>query len=187
IHTFSYARTGSPLLSSWPRPLQALHNLFYTTIVTFPFLVTVVYWAILYSGPWFSVPFNAWSNTSQHALNSAFALFEIIFTRTSPPPFLHLLFLIILLALYLCLAYITHATEGFYPYSFLDPSNGHSGRVTAYAFAILAAIIVIFLVVWFLIWVRRWVTERVGHMNGKFHGARPRADEDVEMMCATSK
>jgi len=77
--------------------------------------------------------------------------------------------LIILLALYLCLAYLTHATEGFYPYGFLDPSSGHSGRVAAYAFAILAAIVVIFLVVWSLIWMRRWVTEKVAHMNGKFY------------------
>lgn len=62
LHTVSYVRTGSPLLSRWPRPLQALHSFFYTTVVTFPVLVTVVFWAILYSGPWFPVTFNAWSN-----------------------------------------------------------------------------------------------------------------------------
>ena len=119
--------------------------------------------------------------TSQHALNCAFALFEIIFPRSSPPPFLHLPFLILLLALYLALAYITNATEGFYPYGFLDPSNGHSGRVAAYAFAILAAIIIIFLVVWCLIWARKWLTERVMGMKGKFYGGRERVSEDLEM------
>ncbi|MCJ1367757.1 hypothetical protein MMC16_006891 [Acarospora aff. strigata] len=213
IHTFSHARTGTPLLSRWPRSLQALHSLFYTTIITFPILVTVVFWAILYSGPWFPVTFNAWTNvrllplansvknsplirsniiiqTSQHALNSLFALLEILLPRTAPPPFLHLPFLILLLALYLALAYITHATQGFYPYGFLDPSAGRSGRVAAYAFAILAAVVVIFLVVWALVWVRKWATERVGGSGRRTkrrreYGGRARVEEgvveDVEM------
>ncbi|KKY16097.1 hypothetical protein UCRPC4_g06008 [Phaeomoniella chlamydospora] len=94
---------------------------------------------------------------SQHALNSAYALFEIVFPATNPPPFLHLAGLVILLLLYLALAYLTNATEGFYPYSFLDPSTG-SGKVAGYCFGILAAIIVIFLIVWGLIWLRRKFT-----------------------------
>jgi hypothetical protein len=50
------------LLEKWPRWLRALHSLFYTTIVTFPFLVTIVYWKILYNGSWFPITFDAWSN-----------------------------------------------------------------------------------------------------------------------------
>ncbi len=48
---------------------------------------------------------------SEHALNSVFALFEIIIPRTDPPPPLHLVFLIILLACYLSVAYITHTVQ----------------------------------------------------------------------------
>ena len=62
LHTFSYARTGKAWLQSWPRPLQATHAIFYTTIVTFPFLVTIVYWGVLYKNPWFPVAEEAWSN-----------------------------------------------------------------------------------------------------------------------------
>lgn len=62
LHGFSYARSGTSWLRSWPSPIQAAHAIFYTTVVTFPFLVTVVYWGILYSGPWFPVVFQAWSN-----------------------------------------------------------------------------------------------------------------------------
>jgi hypothetical protein len=62
IHTFLYARRGHAPLEHWPRPLQALHSLLYTTIVTFPFLVTIVFWVILYDGPWFTVEFEAWTN-----------------------------------------------------------------------------------------------------------------------------
>lgn len=123
---------------------------------------------------------------SQHALNGLFALFEIIVPRTGPPPPLHLVFLIILLALYLALAYITHATEGFYPYSFLDTSKG-SGRVAGYCFGILAAICVIFGVVWGLIWLRDWATRKLG-FEGKFAGPRRKGngwaagERDVEVV-----
>lgn len=69
LHTFSYARTGRSWLQSWPRPFQAAHAVFYSSIVTFPFLVTVVFWAVLYSGSWFPDVFYAWSNvhTSPHS------------------------------------------------------------------------------------------------------------------------
>jgi hypothetical protein len=63
-HTFIYARSGRQILQSWPRPLQALHVLFYTTITTFPFLVTIVYWGILYDG--FDSKFERWSNVRKH-------------------------------------------------------------------------------------------------------------------------
>ena len=42
-HTASYALTGTPLLARWPRVLQQLHSIFYSTIVVFPFLVTSGY------------------------------------------------------------------------------------------------------------------------------------------------
>ena len=113
-------------------------------------------------------------------LNSAFALFETIIPRTDPPPLFHLLFLILILALYLALAYITHATQGFYTYDFLDTSKG-SGRVAGYAFGILAGICVVFGLVWCLIRLRKWVTEKKWHMEGKFSARARRRGQDVEM------
>lgn len=71
LHSFSYARRGTSWLRSWPRPLQAAHAIFYTTVITFPILVTVVFWGILYSGPWFPVVFDAWSNVSSRSFPSA--------------------------------------------------------------------------------------------------------------------
>ncbi|EDO03777.1 hypothetical protein SS1G_06258 [Sclerotinia sclerotiorum 1980 UF-70] len=44
VHTFTYARSGTPLLSRFPRPLQALHALYNSTIMCYPPLVTIVYW-----------------------------------------------------------------------------------------------------------------------------------------------
>ena len=40
-HTFVYAFKGDSWLHNWPRPLQVLHGLFYTTIVTYPILMTI--------------------------------------------------------------------------------------------------------------------------------------------------
>jgi hypothetical protein len=57
---------------------------------------------------------TVWENVSIHALNSAFALFEVFLTHAGPQPWLHTPFLVLLLGGYLGIAYITHATQGFY-------------------------------------------------------------------------
>ncbi|KAJ5167755.1 uncharacterized protein N7482_003349 [Penicillium canariense] len=161
IHTACYARTGrSVLFDRWPRACRVLHGLLYATITTFPFLVTIVFWVILFNPPFYKETFPGWSNISQHALNSLYALLEIILPATAPHPWMALPVLILLLLLYLCVAYITVHTEGFYTYSFLDPgSHGQkSGRVAGYCFGILAAILVLFVISWLLIRLRVYLT-----------------------------
>lgn len=174
-HTASYWLTGTSFLARWPRILQRLHSLFYSTVVVFPFLVTsrfcrkalgvtmrsqslVVYWAILFRGSFYST-FTAWSNVSEHALNSAFAFSEVLLPCTEPLPFLHLIPLIILLGLYLALAYVTYATQHFYTYSFLDDQYRGRGRVAGYVIGILVAMMIVFVLVFFLIRLRLWITE----------------------------
>ncbi|KAI0003447.1 hypothetical protein F4779DRAFT_630724 [Xylariaceae sp. FL0662B] len=182
-HTLGYARRNRAPLDRWPRPLQALHSLLYTTAVTYPFLVTVVYWAVLF-GPdsaWFPTAYQAWSNVSQHALNSFFALLELVLPRTAPPPWIHLLWLIVILALYLALAYLTRATKGFYTYPFLDP--GVTGRlVAAYVFGIAVAIVVVFALVHGFVWLRRWLTETKWGMGGRFARATTAAADEEEVV-----
>lgn len=184
LHTFTYARTGTPLLSRFPRPLQALHSAFYTTIVVYPFLVTVVYWAVLYSGAWFPTVFAGWSNVSQHLLNSVFAVFEIVVPRTGPPPVVHMVWLVVVLAGYLGLAYVTHAAQGWYPYSFLDPDRANVG---VYVVGILVGSLVVFGVVWGVVWGRRWVTEKKMGRTGKFARGRDVGGEVVMMEEARGK
>ncbi|KAH8905903.1 hypothetical protein BR93DRAFT_710158 [Coniochaeta sp. PMI_546] len=185
IHTLTYATTGRPLLEKFPRPVQALHSLFYTTIVVYPFIVTIVYWARLYSGTWFPDMFGAWSNISQHAMNSFFALFEIVIPRTDVLPLVHMLWLIVILALYLALAYLTRATKGFYVYSFLDPGVDGKGAVAGYVFGIAAACLIIFWVAWGLIRLRKWITEEKLGKDGKLAGHnaawRDQTEGDLEM------
>lgn len=50
-HTFQYARYGQAPLQKWPKILQFLHSLYYSTIVLFPFLVTAVYWLVILESP----------------------------------------------------------------------------------------------------------------------------------------
>jgi hypothetical protein len=136
-----------------------------------------VFWVDLYHGS-FSSEFDAWSNISEHAMNSLLTLFELLLTRTNPPPWIHLLWLLFILALYLCLAYLTHYTQGFYVYGFLDPSSGHGGRTAGFVLGIAGGIIIIFLATKFLIWGRKWVTEKKWNRTGKF---RSKVQGDSEM------
>ena len=96
---------------------------------------------------------------TRHGLNSLFALFEVLVPRTAPPPPLHLLFLVVLLALYLGLAYVTRAAQGFYVYSFLDTGRQGAGLTAGYIVGILVGACIIFGVVWAIIWVRERLTE----------------------------
>lgn len=87
-------------------------------------------------------------------------------------PWLDIVPIIILLALYLGLAYLTHATKGFYVYGFLDLQMHSSGIVAAYIVGILVAAIIIFLVVRYLIMLRVWVTEKKLRKEGNFSSRR---------------
>ncbi|KAF2129453.1 hypothetical protein P153DRAFT_366843 [Dothidotthia symphoricarpi CBS 119687] len=179
VHTCSYWLTGTPLLARWPRALQIAHSMFYSTIVIYPWIVTAVYWGILAPGR-FPSALSLWANTSQHALNSAYALFEIVIPRTEPLPFFDIIPTIIILALYLALAYLTYATEGFYTYGFLDLQENSSGIVAAYIVGILVVAIIIFLVVRYLIVLRVWITEKKLNKLGKFSARGSFTEVDAE-------
>lgn len=62
IHTGYYARTGHSLLDRWPRALRILHSLLYSSVTTYPFLVTIVFWVLLFRPPWYTKTFTGWQN-----------------------------------------------------------------------------------------------------------------------------
>ena len=93
-----------------------------------------------------------------------------------------MLFLILLLAAYLGLAYITYATQGFYTYGFLDPDNG-AGQLAGYIVGIAASCIILFVVVWGLIWSRKRFTGKGKRSKNDISTRRyVGAGRDVEMM-----
>jgi hypothetical protein len=95
------------------------------------------------------------------------------------------------------LAYITHATQHFYVYSFLNPapkdeitlqSGGTEniggvgkGTVVGYCFGIAVGIIVIFCLSKGLVALRKWITEKKLGMTGKFYGGREMGSGEVEL------
>lgn len=118
---------------------------------------------------------------SEHALNSGYALFEIIIPRTNPPLWINLLWLMVILLAYLGLAFVNLARTGKYVYSFLDYQEvGGRGFVAAYVVGIAVGICVVFVVVWALILLRRWVVEKKLGMDGRF-AKHPGSQHDVEM------
>ncbi|KAF8253046.1 hypothetical protein K440DRAFT_535035 [Wilcoxina mikolae CBS 423.85] len=178
FHTGVYAKKGVASLETWKKPLQLAHTVFYTTVINFPLLVTIVYWAILAPDeqPFLS-PYFAWSNVSFHALNSVFAGFEILCTCTERPAWIHLAVLVGILALYLGLAYVTYATQGFYTYGFLNPGNG-KGRLVGYVFGIFLGACIIFVVVWLVVWGRESLAGKVGLKPKVARKKKPVEDEE---------
>ncbi|KIM76712.1 hypothetical protein PILCRDRAFT_826110 [Piloderma croceum F 1598] len=162
IQTLAYTLRGEKTypLQRWPRFLQFLHRLLYSSITTFPIVTTVTYWALLSGADTFATRYNTWSNISEHLLNTVFALFEILFTHCGPSPWSHLIFLIIFLAGYLGVAYITHATEGFYTYSFLDPHK-EGPLLAAFIIGIAVGECIVFSAVWGLCYLREWLSRRL--------------------------
>ncbi|KAJ7811005.1 hypothetical protein B0H14DRAFT_2861385 [Mycena olivaceomarginata] len=183
VQTFFYARYGRYPLRRWPRLLQGLHVLLQSTVIVFPIIVTVVYWAFLSSGKSFSTTYNSWANISQHALNSVYALFEILLTNAPPAPWLAVPLQIVLLAGYLGVAYITHATQGFYTYSFLDPAKGPI--LAAYIIGIAAGDILVFALVRGVVALRQRWAIRSGRLrsasDGEVGGAGEAIDEWEEV------
>ncbi|KAJ4483013.1 hypothetical protein C8J55DRAFT_535625 [Lentinula edodes] len=149
----SIERTPEYPLQRWPRIFQLLHVMLGTTIISYPILVTIVFWALLASPAVFSTKFGAWSNISIHVLNTAWSLFEMIGTNSPSPRWSMLPCMIIILALYLALAYVTHATQGFYPYSFLNPSTSHS-LLAGYIIGIAVAACIVFTLAKTIMWAR---------------------------------
>ena len=101
-------------------------------------------------------------------MNSAFALFEVIVPRTDPDPWIHLPTIIIILALYLSLAFLSHAINHFYVYSFLDIPRKGSAFVAVAIVLILVASIVVFAIIHGIIYLRKRLTESKMHCAGKF-------------------
>lgn len=125
-----------------------------------------MYWGVIYD--YFNSDFAVYSNVSQHILNTIFAAFELIIPRTSPTPWIHLPILVVILALYLGLAYVTYDAQHFYVYDFLDDRIYSRGAITGYCFAILAVTVVAFVIVHYLIMLREWFTEKKLGRTGVF-------------------
>ncbi|RPD59105.1 hypothetical protein L226DRAFT_99274 [Lentinus tigrinus ALCF2SS1-7] len=161
VQTLCYALNGqsSYPLQRWPRFLQFLHRFLYSTVTTYPLVVTVIFWSLLSDSSTFESTYSTWINISEHALNTVYALLEITLTSVAPSPWLYLPLCVFTLACYLGVAYITEATQGFYTYSFLDPGKEHA-KLAGYIIAVGIAECLAFLLARGLAWVRDRLSKR---------------------------
>jgi len=86
-------------------------------------------------------------------------IFEITLTNVGPLPWIDMPATVVVLACYLGIAYITHATQGIYTYSFLDPQK-QGKLLAAYIIGIAVGQCIIFLVVTGVIHLRQWIVQR---------------------------
>ncbi|KAH7099599.1 hypothetical protein BKA62DRAFT_758524 [Auriculariales sp. MPI-PUGE-AT-0066] len=150
---------GSHPLQNWPIVLQALHLILLASVRTLPIIVSIVFWTFLAKGGSLKSALGRYLNISVHALNSVFALFEVFATHTPRSAWFNTIIMVVILGLYVCVAYITHAAQGFYTYSFLDPANG-AGKLAMYLVLIPVAEAIIFAIINGLVWLRmRFVPE----------------------------
>jgi hypothetical protein len=159
VHTFVYVFRQQTWLHKWPKALQLAHSLYYSTVTTFPFLVTIVFWGTMNSG-WPTGRFEQWMNLSVHGLNSVFAITEIVLPATEAPPVSHLSVVLLVLSVYLGLSYLTRYTEGFYVYEWMNPAHGNVSiilHVLGYA----AGMIAIFFIVRYAIVGRNMLAARL--------------------------
>lgn len=77
-------------------------------------VVTIVYWGILSPSLATATNVGIWGTVSMHAVNSFLCLTEALGTNNPAPRWLTLLADIIILALYLGLAYLSKKTIGYY-------------------------------------------------------------------------
>lgn len=166
IHTFMFALYQRTWLHSWPKSLQLAHSMYYSTITSFPFLVTIVFWGTMNSG-WPTGRFEQWMNISVHAINSIFALTEIVLPATDPLPWSHLSIVLAILSGYLGLAYLTKETQNFYVYEWMNPAHGTTS-VLLHILAYAGGMTVLFVMARYAIVLRNLLVERrIQHTEGK--------------------
>ncbi|KAF7310160.1 hypothetical protein MIND_00389400 [Mycena indigotica] len=157
VQTALFARRGKGYpLQGWPRALRFLHLALLATVTVFPLLVSVVFWGVLADKDTFATRYDAWSAISVHLLNSVFALFEIALTNTPAPAWVLLPVTLLVLGGYVGVVYVTHATQGFYAYSFMAPNS----RLALHMAGVALAQVVLYVVVWCLVSLRVWLVRR---------------------------
>lgn len=166
------------LLAHFPRPLQVCHVLLVSTITTYPLIVTVIYWVVLSGGGSYATTYSSWANLTKHAFNLLLTQLDVAILGRSPmAPWWHLLLVVILIACYVGVAYITRADQGFYPYPFLNVEENGSGLVGGFCVGIGVGTVISFMIGQFVVWLRELVAAKV-QKSGAWGSARAHGVED---------
>lgn len=162
----------SLLSRSFSRPLQVCHTLLVSTISSFPLMVTVIFWSVL-SGPTsLADPYSIFANIGKHTLNYVLTMVDlVILSRTPLRPWWHLVFLIILLALYLGIVKITYDRFHVWVYGFFNLQQFGVPLVVMFSLLLGVFVVASFCVSQGLILLREFVAARV-QKSGQWGSAK---------------
>ncbi|KAG0222747.1 hypothetical protein B0O80DRAFT_46439 [Mortierella sp. GBAus27b] len=146
IWSIGYLRQPSHERAQWLKNRSSwwgwVHWLLYSTVVTFHFIVPVVYWTLLNAGKTFDT-LGTWQNVSVHGLDGFCAVFELVFNRHTLEP-IHSFVVAGVMLLYMLLTFVVHKTKGIWVYPFLDWNQG--AICVAYYLGIAIGLFVVFFV-----------------------------------------
>ncbi|GAB5588227.1 hypothetical protein Unana1_03127 [Umbelopsis nana] len=125
-----------------PAILNYLFVLLYHSVVCYNIITPVVFWALL-SGSLRATgatPEGWWMATSVHAASFFQMMIDVIFNKMIIVPRL-VIFELLGMILYMCLAFVVYAVDHFWTYEFLDWSQGPKAAIWYFVVAILAVIV----------------------------------------------
>ncbi|KAG0261090.1 hypothetical protein DFQ27_003154 [Actinomortierella ambigua] len=127
IWSFGYLRQTPTSRVAWLNdrsPWWArLHQLLYSSIICFHFVVPIVFWTMLSVGMDKMTTVEKWQNVSVHAFDGVVALSELILNRNVLVP-RHSVIVASVMVLYMFLTFVVYASDGTWVYPFLNWSKG---------------------------------------------------------------
>ncbi|ORX69522.1 hypothetical protein DL89DRAFT_267719 [Linderina pennispora] len=142
-------RSTASFSDMWP-VFQLMHWLLYGSVAVFSVIVTGVYWSMLYPSAHNMSGRDTWINASVHAMNTGFFVVEaVVGGMVLTSHWSHPCVLVAVGFMYVMLAYVNEAVNGFFTYDFLNYKE-KKGVEAAYIFGLLAALFIIYYVVWAL-------------------------------------
>ncbi|KAJ1719762.1 hypothetical protein LPJ53_005525 [Coemansia erecta] len=121
IHTVQlWRRPTDTLFSRMPHVLQLMHWLLFASALLFSTVVSVMFWTMIYEKDEYR-GVRRWVNASVHGTNVGFMWMDMLVgAMVFCPHWSHPLVLALVVALYLALAYVNEAVNGWFTYDFID-------------------------------------------------------------------
>ncbi|KAJ3264032.1 hypothetical protein HDU77_009552 [Chytriomyces hyalinus] len=119
---YIYSQDALAKMNSRPVVVRYINWMLYMVPAVSCYIVSIVYWSLIFPSSKEKNPFSMWVTASQHAANSIIMISELIF-GCIPLAYAHLPTFLLIAFLYLGITLIFHAKTGIWAYNFLDTSK----------------------------------------------------------------
>ncbi|KAI8321696.1 hypothetical protein GQ54DRAFT_275616 [Martensiomyces pterosporus] len=166
FHTVQFWRRGTASsFTSMPRILQLMHWLLFSSALVYAIVVTVIFWGVLFKSSEYKSSASLWSTASVHALNTVFMVVDMfVGAMVLSPHWTHPTVLSFIGLLYVMLAYLNEAINGWFTYSFLNYK-----KLKAVEFPVILGILAGFLVAYYVLYGIHQLVDRVLPLKGYEH------------------